>query len=55
MFYDNNSEVKIIKNLINLSKPNPDISTIFIWPEGVLLKENFSENKNMVCLFYRKV
>ena len=53
MFYDNNSEVKIIKNLINLSEPNPDISTIFIWPEGALSPLNLKDIKLYKRLFQK--
>jgi apolipoprotein N-acyltransferase len=62
-FYNIDGEEKIIKDLIKLSKPNLNISTLFIWPEGVisstdlmdigrykdLFTENFSE-KHLIIM-----
>ncbi len=48
---DFKNEEITVSNLIKYSEPNKDKKTIFIWPEGVLLKENFSENKNLKFLF----
>jgi len=44
-FYNIENEKKIIEDLILLSKPNPDIPTIFIWPEGVLASTNLENIK----------
>ena len=49
-FYNYDNEKKIIKDLINLSNPNIDIPTIFIWPEGVLSAvdlKNILQYKNL--------
>ena len=61
-FYSEIDELKIIKELINLSEPNKSKPTIFIWPEGIipdsyledikiyedLFSDNFSENHIIV-------
>ena len=61
-FYSNSNPVLIIKDLIEISNPNPDEKTIFVWPEGILpgiyqkelndyswlFKENFSENHLLI-------
>ena len=57
-FYSNIDPVSIIKEMINISRPNTNEKTIFVWPEGILpgispdqlneyswlFKENFNEN-----------
>tara|TARA_B100000900_G_scaffold297316_1_gene255847 strand:- start:487 stop:2070 length:1584 start_codon:yes stop_codon:yes gene_type:complete len=35
-FYSSNNPVSVIKELIEISDPNFDEKTIFIWPEGIL-------------------
>ena len=39
-FYNVDNEYEIINDLINLSKPDKSIPTIFIWPEGVFTSTN---------------
>ena len=43
-FYYTENEEEIIENLIKLSKPNKEVKTIFVWPEGVF---NNTELKNL--------
>ena len=43
-FYHTENEREILESLIKLSKPNKDIRTIFVWPEGVF---NNTELKNL--------
>ena len=50
-FYNIDSEQKIIEDLIQLSKPNPHIATIFIWPEGILASTNLDDIKKYKDLF----
>ena len=52
-FYDNNEEEKIIEDLINLSNPDIDIPTIFIWPEGVLTSTYLKDLKDYHQLFLK--
>ena len=62
-FYSIMDNEKILKKLINLSNPDHNLKTIFIWPEGVipntdlktlqndydfLFKNSFSENHNII-------
>ena len=42
-FYNVDNEREIIVELINLSKPNKEIPTIFIWTEGVLASTNLGD------------
>ena len=35
-FYSNIEPVSVIKDLIDISNPNKDDKTIFVWPEGIL-------------------
>ncbi len=62
-FYSDQYETDILNELINLSKPEKDKPTIFLWPEGIvtdtyldeikiyenLISENF--NKNHILIF----
>ena len=50
-FYNVDNEREIIVELINLSKPNKEIPTIFIWPEGVLASTNLGDIKKYKDLF----
>ncbi len=43
-FYYTENEEEILQSLIKLSKPNKEVKTIFVWPEGVL---NNTELKNL--------
>ncbi len=45
-FYNDMDSISIINDLIKLSNPDPNLKTIFVWPEGILpgiTKEEFSE------------
>ncbi len=35
-FYINNGPISVIKDLIKISKPDPNEKIIFVWPEGIL-------------------
>ena len=43
-FYYTENEEEILQSLIKLSKPNNEVKTIFVWPEGVF---NDTELKNL--------
>ena len=43
-FYNTENEEEIIQSLIKLSKPNKQLKTIFVWPEGIF---NNTELKNI--------
>ncbi len=53
-FYGNSDTTLVIKELIELSKPNFDTKTIFIWPEGIIPNINQSEFKDYKHLFKNK-
>ena len=53
-FYGNADTTSVIKELINLSDPNFDIPTIFIWPEGIIPNINQSQLKDYDFLFNKK-
>ena len=44
-------EVNVASKLIKYSEPNKQLKTIFIWPEGVFIDENFYKNKKIKELF----
>ena len=50
-FYNINNEKEIINDLIRVSEPDPDVPTIFIWPEGVLTSTNLEDIKKYKNLF----
>ena len=50
-FYDTSKERDIIKELINISNPDLNIPTIFIWPEGVLTSTYLDDIKKYKDLF----
>ena len=50
-FYSSSGEEKIVKDLIRLSKPEQNIPTIFIWPEGVLTSTNLINIKKYKKFF----
>ncbi len=50
-FYDLKNEKKIIEQLINLSEPDKDISTIFIWPEGIFTSSFIKDIKKYKKIF----
>ena len=37
----------VLSKLILMSEPNKDQKTIFVWPEGVILDENFKNTKEL--------
>ena len=49
--FKNNFEVA--SKLVKFSEPEKNKKTIFIWPEGVFLTENFSKQKNIKDLFLK--
>ncbi len=53
-FYGNSDTTKVINELIDLSQPDLDTKTIFLWPEGVIPNINQSEIKNFKFLFNKK-
>ena len=50
-FYIFNDEQKILEELIKLSNPDPNVATIFIWPEGILSSTNLEDIKIYKDLF----
>ena len=52
-FYNNVDEQDIIKELINLSNPNQNHESIFIWPEGIIPNANFKILKNEYGYLFR--
>ena len=44
-------EESVASKLIKYSEPNKSVKTIFIWPEGVFVDENFYKNKKIKELF----
>ena len=53
-FYGNSNTEDVISELIDLSEPDLDKKTIFLWPEGVIPNINQSEIKNFQFLFNNK-
>ena len=49
-FYNENEEEKIIQELILLSKPDKNLPTIFLWPEGLVSLSKIDEIKNQTYL-----
>ncbi len=45
-FFIDNEDEKIIKELVELSKPEKNKPTIFLWPEGLISLEGFDNIKN---------
>ena len=44
-------EVDVASKLIKYSEPNKKVKTVFIWPEGVFIDENFYKNDKIKELF----
>ena len=44
-------EVDVASKLIKYSEPNKKVKTIFVWPEGVFIDENFYKNDKIKELF----
>ena len=56
-FYYTESEEEIIKGLIQLSNPDKEVKTIFVWPEGVFAKtelDNLKRYKNIFTKNFSK-
>ena len=50
-FYYTENEEEILKGLIKLSKPNKDVRTIFIWPEGMFNNTGLKNLKKYQNIF----
>ncbi len=53
-FYHTENEKQILENLIKLSKPNQEVKTIFVWPEGVFNKTELKNLKKYQNIFKEK-
>ena len=53
-FNGNFDTIEVINELIEISQPNLDIKTIFIWPEGIIPNINQTEIKEFEFLFDKK-
>ncbi|MDC2995944.1 apolipoprotein N-acyltransferase [Candidatus Pelagibacter sp.] len=53
-FYNTGNEEEIIQSLIKLSKPNKEVKTIFIWPEGIFNKTELKNLKKYQNIFNKK-
>ncbi len=53
-FYGNTDTVKVIDELIEISQPDQETKTIFLWPEGIIPNVNQAEIKNYEFLFDKK-
>ena len=53
-FYGSTDAHSVVKELIDLSKPNLNTKMIFIWPEGIIPNINQSELKDFEFLFNQK-
>ena len=53
-FYGNLNTEEIINELIELSEPDLDTKTLFVWPEGIIPNINHSELKEFKSLFNKK-
>ena len=53
-FYGNTDTASVIEELIQLSEPNLNNQTFFIWPEGIIPNINQSELKDYKFLFKNK-
>ena len=50
---DFKNELEVAKKLIKYSEPKKNEKTIFVWPEGVFLNENFTKNNDLKKLFIK--
>ncbi len=50
-FYGNSDTISVINELIELSEPDLDTKTIFLWPEGIIPNINQTELKEYEFLF----
>ena len=53
-FYGNTDAVKVINELIEISQPDLETKTIFLWPEGIIPTVNQAEIKKFEVLFNTK-
>ena len=53
-FYENSETVEVINELIEISQPDPQTKTIFLWPEGIIPSVNQLELKEFEFLFNKK-
>ncbi len=53
-FYNTKKEIKIVEQLLEQSKSDKDLPTIFIWPEGVLTSSFLKDIKKYEDLFEKK-
>ncbi len=53
-FYGNSDTSKVINELIDLSHPDLDTKTLFVWPEGIIPNVNQLELKEFESLFNKK-
>ncbi len=54
-FYKNTDATEVIKELIDISQPDPNISTIFLWPEGIIPNTNQDEIKEFEFLLNNRL
>ena len=53
-FYGNSDTEEVINELIEISQPNLDTKTIFLWPEGIIPNVDQADIKNFNFLFNKK-
>ena len=53
-FYENTESTSVINELIELSKPDLETKTLFLWPEGIIPNINQSELKEFESLFNKR-
>ena len=53
-FYKNSMTTEVINELIEISQPELDVKTIFVWPEGIIPNTNQLELKEFKSLFDEK-
>ena len=53
-FYGNSDTISVIKELVKISNPDPEIKIVFLWPEGIIPNINRSEIKEFEYLFNKK-
>ena len=53
-FYGNTDTIEVIKELIEISQPDRETKTVFLWPEGIIPNVNQSEIKKFEFLFNNK-
>ena len=54
-FYGNTDPLSVINELIELSEPDLNTKTLFLWPEGIIPNVNQSELKEFKFLFDQKL